>query len=571
MKRLTCLALFGLLLLSLGAFAQGEGADPTIARIWDEGVFTDVRTDGSDVLAFLDPGIDRVRVPENLDESQFFAAAYAETNSRVKTVAFEGMEKVPSAWNLVRLPNLERIEFGAEVRFFELSLNAVPGVKAFWVDPANPLFQSIDGVVYSKDGKELVLFPPAKGPIYAIPEGTERISRNAFFYNDALKSISLPLTMTTIGERAFQRCLALETVSLPLTLEEIGEGAFYECISLERLVLPKSVQTIGDYAFVGCEKLRELVIPNAKTAVAPGAINSVAKDIAIYAPEASWAHRWAQACGMKWAVPGGQAVQLKPSRGAAAVVNNANRNDTLALYQEASKDSPKLANLENGTILELLRWDGSWAHVVYGKSTGYVHAGTKPSLLDADGHTSRKLSPGEVYKMPADCLLMLMDPLTDLVSIQCDVSMWLETEYEYYGDDYASAYNWPSRTGTPGLTLYDISYITPVTILGEWAFLSNPDYNYYCYVPLGKYGPLTQDTSGREFGIVYNPDFRDRLNFRDRASKNGNLLGKYFNGTQMEILGRDGEWLHVEIGGQKGYVLAEFVKVVEQNEWTWGY
>lgn len=576
MKRRICALLLGLLLLGLGTIALGEGADPSLAKIWDVGVYTDVREDGSDVLSFLDPGVDRVRVPANLDDTQFFTETYAETNSRVKTVVYDGMTTIPRSWRLEYLYNLERIEIGASVREIELLLSSAPGVKEFVVDAGNPIFQSIDGVVYSKDGKELVLVPPAlEKVVFVVPEGTERIADGAFYHNDTIKSISLPASMSVLSEGAFRRCLSLETVSMPLTLQAIGPSAFYECVSLERIVIPKGVKSIGAGAFVGCERLREIVIPGANTLTEPGAINSVAMDIAIYAPEGSWAHRWAQACGMRWAVPGGQPVQLTPSRGATAVVNNLDRKDTLALYQASSRDSTRLANLENGTTLELLGWDGGWAHVVYGNMTGYVQAGTRPALLEADGRTARKLSPGEVYKMPEDCLLMLMDPLTDLVSIQCDVSGTFPTVYVQDGISYDSerwvyGYTMPLR-GAADFDFYDTSYITPIALMGEWAFVIHPRYDNYCYVVLEEYKPLTKDTSGREFGLVYNPDYRDRLNFRDRPSKNGNLLGKYFNGTQMEILGREGEWLHVVIGGQKGYVLSEFVKVVERNDWEWGY
>lgn len=563
------------LLLAGGTFALSEAM---VVRV-EDGIFFQIDGDTITVLDRVPAGVapinlDDVRwavrekidpdllYDEDGDDKDVFLGDFA-MNLSIRTVVFsEGIENIAPIDAFEAFARLERIVFPSTAKQIDMRMKAIASVSAFEVAQGNPLFTAVDGVLFAKDGKTLVLFPPGKGAAYAIPEGTEHIAPNAFRDNMALKSVSLPRSMTRIGERAFSRCFALQTVSLPITLTHIEKAAFYECLALDAVVIPPGVQVVETRAFVGCEKLREVVVPSAQTKVEPGAINSVPADIAIYAPEGSWAHRWAMACGMRWAEPGGTARRLTPSMGEAAVVNNPDRDDTLALYEAATTESHLLGQYENGTTVEVLGWTDDWAHVVIGTEIGYMKAGPRPE--------------GVQTGLPSDgSLLMRMGPLTDLVEIQCDVVMGVSYSYEYEGVMYEGegsplGYAWMNREA-PSWSLYDISFITPTAMMGEWGFVKEPYYNHFCYTPLDMYRPVTLDTSGKQFALVYNPDWRDRLNFRDAPSRSGNLIGKYFNGTQMEILGESGDWLHVRIGGREGYVMSAFVKRVEPNEWTWGF
>ena len=51
-------------------------------------------------------------------------------------------------------------------------------------------------------------------------------NRSPFYRNDAVSSLVVSEGITTVGKDAFERCLNLETVSLPTTLTSIGNGAF---------------------------------------------------------------------------------------------------------------------------------------------------------------------------------------------------------------------------------------------------------------------------------------------------------------------------------------------------------
>ena len=81
--------------------------------------------------------------------------------------------------------------------------------------------------------------------------------------NETLVNVTIPNTVTTIGEYAFQNCTELTTVNIPNSVINIEQGAFFGCIKLSsNLILPNSVTTIGNSAFYLCSNLSKINIPD---------------------------------------------------------------------------------------------------------------------------------------------------------------------------------------------------------------------------------------------------------------------------------------------------------------------
>ena len=111
-------------------------------------------------------------------------------------------------------------------------------IDAYEVPVDHPLYQAIDGVLFSKDGKTLLAYPGGRtDEHYDVPAGVEHIIRNAFG-TDYLKTISLPIGLKTIADAAFAGCGRLQSIAVPLTVTEIGKDAFWCCVSLELVSLP---------------------------------------------------------------------------------------------------------------------------------------------------------------------------------------------------------------------------------------------------------------------------------------------------------------------------------------------
>lgn len=144
-------------------------------------------------------------------------------------------------------------------------------IAAFEVSEDNPHICDVDGVIYTKDMKSLLFYPPAGGIVaekdadgnevkaitYVIPEGVEIIRSKAFYKCADLTEITLPSTLKRIEEKAFFRC-NLKALVLPEELELIGKDAFAFNGAIEKVTIPASVKQIDEYAFFSCTAMLEV-------------------------------------------------------------------------------------------------------------------------------------------------------------------------------------------------------------------------------------------------------------------------------------------------------------------------
>ena len=88
------------------------------------------------------------------------------------------------------------------------------------------------------------------------------IGNSPFFENKEITSLDVGEGITALGSSLFERCTSMTDVSLPTTLTNVGERCFfmYSSGGLKSLVIPKNVKTIGEKAFVCCE-IERMTIP----------------------------------------------------------------------------------------------------------------------------------------------------------------------------------------------------------------------------------------------------------------------------------------------------------------------
>ena len=116
-------------------------------------------------------------------------------------------------------------------------------------------YASIDGVLYSKDKKTLIMCPRRKTGSVTIPNSVTSIGYSAFFDCTGLTSVTIPNSVTSIGEEAFEGCTGLTSVTIPNSVTSIGGDAFWNCTGLTSVTIPNSVTSIGDYAFEGVKHI----------------------------------------------------------------------------------------------------------------------------------------------------------------------------------------------------------------------------------------------------------------------------------------------------------------------------
>ena len=115
------------------------------------------------------------------------------------------------------------------------------------VSPDSKNFKSVDGVLYTADGKKLVACPAGKTEI-KFADGVTEIQQVAFQGCNQITSVTIPNTITKLPKDAFALCTKLNKATLPETLTEIGQWAF-QYTALTDITIPESVTAIDKQAF----------------------------------------------------------------------------------------------------------------------------------------------------------------------------------------------------------------------------------------------------------------------------------------------------------------------------------
>ena len=130
----------------------------------------------------------------------------------------------------------------------------------------NGKFASEDGRCLVVDGK-LNSFAPAGLTEYTIPDSVTTIGNYAFEGCSSLTSITIPDSVTSISDYAFVSCNNLRSITIPGSVATIGANAFYKCSGLTSVTIENGVTTIGNAAFSNCTSLTNVTIPNSVTTI----------------------------------------------------------------------------------------------------------------------------------------------------------------------------------------------------------------------------------------------------------------------------------------------------------------
>ena len=100
-----------------------------------------------------------------------------------------------------------------------------------------------------------------------LPDSVTSIGEGAFNDCKSLTRVNVPKGVTSIGRLTFGYCGSLKAIALPAGVTSVGESAFAWCESLTGITLPDGVISIGENAFCGCGSLTDIVIPNSVTSI----------------------------------------------------------------------------------------------------------------------------------------------------------------------------------------------------------------------------------------------------------------------------------------------------------------
>ena len=126
-----------------------------------------------------------------------------------------------------------------------------------------------------------------------IPDSVTSIGEFAFWYCTSLTSVTIPDSVMSIGEQAFSYCTSLTSVTIGDSVTSIGWNAFWCCTSLTSVTIPNSVTSIEGAAFWYCTSLTSVTILNPACEIYDSA-NTIYSGTTIYGYTDSTAQAYAE-------------------------------------------------------------------------------------------------------------------------------------------------------------------------------------------------------------------------------------------------------------------------------------
>ena len=199
---------------------------------------------GNDMFTCCD-SLRTVNIPrliEEIPESMFYGCGQLRSCSIPETVRSIGKRAFSDS-------GITRLELPSGIKSIEgRSFSGCSSLEEIRVSEGNSCLKVLDGVLFSADGRTIVLYPRnRKQTEFEIPEGTEVIGPYAFESSSFLEKVILPQSLTDIGEYAFYNCEKLTELNSVGKLNYIGVSAFSLCPGLAEEMLPDAETNYDDY------------------------------------------------------------------------------------------------------------------------------------------------------------------------------------------------------------------------------------------------------------------------------------------------------------------------------------
>ena len=187
----------------------------------------------------------------------------------IKSVDFTTLDKIifesmATAWELSghilpKTVSLKREDYLSHMMIENVFTNRY--IENFELDENNGQYCTKSGVLYSKDGETLTLYPKGRPGNFAIPDGVICIEDTAFA-RSLVDEVTLPSSLTQIGSLAFYNCDITKLTVLPGRMRRLGGASrecFASCKKLTTIDIAETVRRIDMQTFEYCDSLTNLI------------------------------------------------------------------------------------------------------------------------------------------------------------------------------------------------------------------------------------------------------------------------------------------------------------------------
>ena len=231
--------------------------DATIYAQWKDST---IRGECGDSLSWsLNEDTGALRISGSGEMSDYHAAdglkaPWHDYAASIKSVIIGSGVKTVGNYAFANLKNLKSVEINAELKRL--------GSGAFYGCTALSDLEGIEGVKVI--GSECFRGCSNLSAV-GIPNGCTSVGSYAFA-GTAIKSVSVPSSVVSLGEGAFASCKKLGYAEIPSGISKVSASLFSGCTALEAFFVKddgsygSASLTVESNAFSGCSALRELVI-----------------------------------------------------------------------------------------------------------------------------------------------------------------------------------------------------------------------------------------------------------------------------------------------------------------------
>lgn len=112
---------------------------------------------------------------------------------------------------------------------------------------------------FQMDGTTLLKYQGTASTV-TVPDTVTKIGEDAFSGNTTLVSVNIPSSVETIGYNAFADCTSLEHISIPNGTKVLEDAVFSGCSNLSKVSFGQNLRKVGSGVFAGCSKLQKIDI-----------------------------------------------------------------------------------------------------------------------------------------------------------------------------------------------------------------------------------------------------------------------------------------------------------------------
>jgi len=219
----------------------------------------------------------RIEIPETVTE--IGRSMFKNCSALTEIVIPDAVTKIgASAFN--GCSSLEKLNIPASVtEIGDQAFASCYAIKTITVADGNPVYKSVDNVLYNKDVTVLMQYAVGNdATVLTIPTTVTEIKASAFAGATQLTTLTIPNSVKNIGKYAFDGCVNVTDVTLPVGAvaavakdglvnvvitegTSIAANAFAGCVNLETVTLVDTITSVGASAFKGCSKLNTIVLP----------------------------------------------------------------------------------------------------------------------------------------------------------------------------------------------------------------------------------------------------------------------------------------------------------------------